>query len=234
MTAHDILTLLKSKSNPEKAAFFPRFFKSLPGDYGEGDRFLGVSVPEQRAIVKQVYNEISLIELSNLLQNEFHEARLTAVLILVLKFEKNKNAEDRKELVDFYLNHLDYVNNWDIVDSSCYKILGPYLVDKDRKLLYDLAYSDKLWHQRVAMITTLHFIKKEDFKDALALSEILLHHDHDLIHKAVGWMLREIGNKNQQVELDFLDVHYQTMPRTALRYAIEKFEEPLRKYYLKK
>lgn len=234
MTAHDILTLLKSKSNPEKAAFFPRFFKSLPGEYGEGDRFLGVTVPEQRAIVKQTYNDISLNELSKLLQSEFHEARLTAVLILVLKFEKNKNAEDRKQLVDFYLNHLDYINNWDIVDSSCYKILGPYLVDKDRKLLYDLAYTDKLWHQRVAMITTLHFIKKEDFKDALALAEILLHHDHDLIHKAVGWMLREIGNKNQQVELDFLDVHYQTMPRTALRYAIEKFEEPLRKYYLKK
>lgn len=234
MTAHDILTLLKSKSNPEKAAFFPRFFKSLPGEYGEGDRFLGVTVPVQRAIVKQTYNDISLNELSKLLQSEFHEARLTAVLILVLKFEKNKNAEDRKQLVDFYLNHLDYINNWDIVDSSCYKILGPYLVDKDRKLLYDLAFTDKLWHQRVAMITTLHFIKKEDFKDALALAEILLHHDHDLIHKAVGWMLREIGNKNQQVELDFLDMYYQTMPRTALRYAIEKFEEPLRKHYLKK
>jgi 3-methyladenine DNA glycosylase AlkD len=234
MTAHDILALLKAKSNPEKAAFFPRFFKSLPGEYGEGDRFLGVSVPEQRAIVKQVYKDISLNDLSKLLQNEFHEARLTAVLILVLKFEKNKNAEARKELVDFYLNHLDYVNNWDIVDSSCYKILGPYLENKDRKLLYDLAYTDKLWHQRVAMITTLHFIKKEDYKDTLALAEILLHHNHDLIHKAVGWMLREIGNKNQQVELDFLDVHYQTMPRTALRYAIEKFEEPLRKYYLKR
>lgn len=150
------------------------------------------------------------------------------------KFEKNKNVEDRKELVDFYLNHLDYVNNWDIVDSSCYKILGPYLVDKDRKLLYDLAYSDKLWYQRVAMITTLHFIKIGDFKDALALAEILLPHDHDLIHKAVGWMLREIGNKNRQVELDFLDAHYQNIPRTALRYAIEKFEEPLRKHYLKK
>ncbi len=234
MNAKDVISLLSHKSNLEKAAFFPRFFKSLPGEYGEGDLFLGVTVPEQRAIVKQVFKDIALNELSKLLQNEFHEARLTAVLILVLKFEKNKNAEDRKELVDFYLNHLDYVNNWDIVDSSCYKILGPYLVDKERKLLYDLAYTDKLWHQRVAIITTLHFIKNGDFKDALALAEILLHHDHDLIHKAVGWMLREIGNKNRQVELDFLDTHYQNIPRTALRYAIEKFEEPLRKHYLKK
>jgi len=234
MIAEQILTLLKSKSNPEKAAFFPRFFKSLPGEYGEGDRFLGVTVPEQRKIVKSVYSEISLEELSKLLQNEYHEARLTAILILVLKFEKIKNAEARKEIVDFYLNHLDYVNNWDLVDSSCHKILGPYLANEDRKLLYDLAFSDKLWRQRIAMITTIHFIKKEDFKDALALAEILLHRDHDLIHKAVGWMLREIGNKDQQVELDFLDTHYQTMPRTALRYAIEKFEEPLRKYYLNK
>ena len=234
MNAKDVISLLSHKSNLEKASFFPRFFKSLPGEYGEGDLFLGVTVPEQRAIVKKVFKDIALNELSKLLQNEFHEARLTAVLILVRKFEKNKNVEDRKVLVDFYLNHLDYVNNWDIVDSSCYKILGPYLVDKDRKLLYDLAYSDKLWYQRVAMITTLHFIKIGDFKDALALAEILLHHDHDLIHKAVGWILREIGNKNRQVELDFLDAHYQNIPRTALRYAIEKFEEPLRKHYLKK
>lgn len=234
MNAKDVINLLSHKSNPEKAAFFPRFFKSLPGEYGEGDRFLGVTVPEQRAIVKRVYKDISLKELSKLLQNEYHEARLTALFILVLKFEKNKDVETRKEIVDFYLNHLDYVNNWDLVDSSCYKILGPYLADKDRKLLYDLALSDKLWHQRVAMITTLYFIKKGDFKDALGIAEILLHHDHDLIYKAVGWMLREIGNKDQQVELEFLDAHYQTMPRTALRYAIEKFDQSLRKHYRKR
>jgi len=228
-----IENLIKLK-NPEKSKILQKFFKTGVGEYGEGDRFLGVTVPEQRAIVKRIYKDISLKELSKLLQNEYHEARLTALLILVHKFEKNKDIESRNEIVDFYLKHLDYVNNWDLVDSSCHKIIGPYLADKDKKLLYDLALSDQLWHQRVAMITTLYFIKKGDFRDALGIAEILLHHDHDLIHKAVGWMLREIGNKDQQVELEFLDMHYQTMPRTALRYAIEKFEEPIRQHYLKK
>lgn len=224
---------LEDKAIPEKAAFFPRFFKSGPGEYGEGDKFLGVKVPEQRKIAKSVYKEISLDEIETLIQDKYHEVRLTGVMILVYCYEKLKSDEDRKKLVDFYLKNLKWVNNWDLVDSSCHHILGHYYLNKDKSLFYELASKDHLWSQRVAMVSTYYWIKRGKFEDALALAEKLLDHPHDLMHKAVGWMLREIGNKDYEVEFEFLKKHYQQMPRTALRYAIEKFDEEVRQDFLK-
>ncbi|WP_100628292.1 DNA alkylation repair protein [Algoriphagus formosus] len=224
---------LREKSIPEKAAFFPKFFKAFPGGYGEGDLFLGVKVPDQRKIAKQFFKEISLKELSELVQNPYHEMRLTGLLALVYRYEKCKTEEEKKKLVDFYLAHLDYVNNWDLVDTSCHQILGAYYLKREKNLFYELANSDHLWRQRVAMISSYHWIKRGDFKDALALAEQLKNHPHDLMHKAVGWMLREIGNQDFDVEMVFLKKHYQSLPRTALRYAIEKFPEELRQDFLK-
>jgi 3-methyladenine DNA glycosylase AlkD len=228
-----IFATLSDKANPVKAAFFPRFFKSMPGSYGEGDQFLGVIVPEQRKVAKAVFKEINFQEISELLQNPFHEVRLTAVYILVYRYEQLKSDKAQKELVDFYLDHLDYVNNWDLVDSSCPHILGNYYLNREKELFYSLAETDHLWRQRVAMISSMYWIKRGQFDDALALAEKLLHHEHDLIHKAVGWMLREIGNKDFEVEIGFLRKYYTTMPRTALRYAIEKFDSELRQRLLK-
>jgi 3-methyladenine DNA glycosylase AlkD len=224
---------LKEKSIPEKAAFFPKFFKAFPGGYGEGDLFLGVKVPDQRKIAKQFFKEISLEELSELVKNPYHEMRLTGLLALVYRYEKCKVADEKKELVDFYLAHLDFINNWDLVDTSCHPILGAYYLKREKNLFYELANSGHLWRQRAAMISSYHWIKRGDFMDALALAEQLKNHPHDLMHKAVGWMLREIGNQDFDVEMGFLKKHYQSMPRTALRYAIEKFPEDLRQDFLK-
>lgn len=232
LLTEQIKATLADKAIPEKAAFFPRFFKSMPGGYGEGDQFLGVIVPEQRKVAKSVFKEISYEEIAQLLHDVYHEVRLTAVYILVYRYQKLKTDTDRKELVDFYLYHLDYVNNWDLVDSSCHHILGHYFLDRNKDLFYRLADEDHLWRQRVAMISSYYWIKRGYFDDAQALAEKLLHHPHDLIHKAVGWMLREIGNKDFDVEMEFLKKHYQKMPRTALRYAIEKFDPELRKQIL--
>lgn len=233
LLVEQVKAALEDKAIPEKAAFFPRFFKSGPGEYGEGDKFLGVKVPEQRKIAKSVYKEISLDEIETLIQDKYHEVRLTGVMILVYCYEKLKSDEDRKKLVDFYLKNLKWVNNWDLVDSSCHHILGHYYLNKDKSLFYELASKDHLWSQRVAMVSTYYWIKRGKFEDALALAEKLLDHPHDLMHKAVGWMLREIGNKDYEVEFEFLKKHYQQMPRTALRYAIEKFDEEVRQDFLK-
>ena len=228
-----IIEALMGKAIPEKASFLPKFFKTGPGEYGEGDLFLGVTVPDQRQIAKQFFKEISLEELTLLIQHPFHEVRLTGLLALVYRYEKTKSETEQRKLVDYYLAHLDFVNNWDLVDSSCYQILGHFYWKKDKSLFYELADSDHLWRQRVAMISSFFWIKKGEYADALALAEKLKNHPHDLMHKAVGWMLREIGNRNFEVELEFLKKHYQTLPRTALRYAIEKFPEDLRQDYLK-
>ncbi|SFA72080.1 DNA alkylation repair protein [Algoriphagus aquimarinus] len=232
LLTEQIKASLSDKAIPEKAAFFPRFFKSGPGEYGEGDQFLGVIVPEQRKVAKAVFKEISFAEIEELLHDVYHEVRLTAIFILVYRYQKLKTDSDRKQLVDFYLSQLDSVNNWDLVDSSCYKILGHYYLHKEKSIFYELADSGHLWRERVAMISSLFWIKRGYFDDALALAEKLLYHPHDLIHKAVGWMLREIGNKDFEVEMGFLRKHYTTMPRTALRYAIEKFDPELRKQLL--
>jgi 3-methyladenine DNA glycosylase AlkD len=233
LLTEQIYESLKDKAIPEKAKFLPKFFKAYPGGYGEGDQFLGVIVPDQRKIAKACFQEISLDEFSELLKNPYHEARLTALMMLVYRFGKLKSEKEQKKIVDFYLDQLQYINNWDLVDSSCYQILGAFYHKKDKSLFYELADSGKLWSQRVAMISSLYWIKKDDFADALKLAEKLKNHPHDLMHKAVGWMLREIGKRDFEVELQYLKSHYRTMPRTALRYAIEKFPEELRQDFLK-
>ncbi len=215
----------------QKAALFPKFFKAFPGGYGEGDKFLGIRVPHIRKVAKK-YKDFSFNELTILIQDEFHEIRMLALFILVLRFEKAKEDSQREQVCDFYIKHIKSVNNWDLVDSTAHKILGAYLEGKNRHLLYEYAKSGQLWLQRIAMIATFWYIRREDFEDTLQIAEILLHHEHDLIHKAVGWMLREVGNRDQACEETFLKQHYKTMPRTMLRYAIEKFDESLRKKYL--
>lgn len=230
----DIKQALQVLSIPEKAEFFPKFFKTGKGEYGEGDQFIGVTVPDQRAVAKEYFKLISLKELSELLSSKIHEHRLTALLILVYKFEKSKDKSEQKEIVNFYLNHLEYINNWDLVDTSCYKILGRYAFEnQEDKILIDLSDSKKMWEKRMAIVGTMHQIKKGKFdltKD-FALKNLL--HPHDLMHKANGWLLREMGKKNEQELLDFLNLHYKKMPRTCLRYAIEKLDEDLRQDYLK-
>ena len=230
MSARQVRTELRALADPARAAHAPRFFKAGPGEYAEGDRFLGVTVPNQRRLAKK-HRELPLRSVRSLLRHPIHECRLTALLILVLRFERADESE-RERLVAFYLDHLDWVNHWDLVDTSAHKILGPWLESRDRTVLYDLADSGRLWRQRVAIIATAHFIHQGDFADTLAIAERLLHHSHDLIHKAVGWMLREVGNRDRAVEEAFLAKHYRYMPRTMLRYAIEKFEPERREAYL--
>ncbi|WP_069649785.1 DNA alkylation repair protein [Caloranaerobacter ferrireducens] len=215
----------------EKAKYLPNFFKAFPGGYGEGDKFIGVAVPNQRKIAKK-FKDLSLNEIQKLLNEDIHEYRLTALFILVHKFEKSDNT-GKKEIVDFYIKNINRVNNWDLVDSTAYKILGPYLIDKDKALLYDFAKTDHLWKQRISIVTTYYFIKNGEYEDTLKISKLLLDHKHDLIHKAVGWMLREIGNRDKEVEVEFLKRYYKKMPRTMLRYAIEKFDKEERNKYLK-
>ena len=216
----------------EKAAHLPKFFKAYPGGYGEGDLFLGVTVPNQRKVASKYSKIITMDELEELFSSKYHEHRLTAIFMLVLKYEKAKTGQVEKQLVDFYLSNLTAVNNWDLVDASAYKILGSYLYDKDKGLLYEFAVSDNLWKQRVSIITTYYFIKRDDYRYTFELADLLIDHEHDLIHKAVGWMLREVGNRNFEEEFNFLVPRYKQMPRAMLRYAIEKFEPQMRKEFL--
>jgi len=217
--------------NKEKAGFLPKFFKAVPGGYGEGDKFIGVVVPDQKKVAGKFKN-LSLVCIQKLLNENIHEYRLTALFILVAKFAKS-NAQEKEQIAKLYLKNYDRINNWDLVDSSAPKILGPYLINRDKSVLYNFAKSNHLWKQRIAIITTQYFIKNNLFEDTFKISEILLNHEHDLIHKAVGWMLREVGNKNPKAEKDFLKKYYKNMPRTMLRYAIEKFTREERTRYLK-
>ena len=226
-----IRTALETEADPAKAAFFPRFFKAGKGEYAEGDVFLGVTVPQQRLIAKR-FKDAPLPVIETMLADPVHEMRLTALLILGLQFAKG-TPDARRTIVDFYLRHLDGVNNWDLVDGSAPYILGAYLVTKkDRSVLYRLARSGKLWRERVAMVATWGLIRTGDIEDAIRIAEILVHHKHDLIHKAVGWMLREVGKKDEAVLHAFLDKHAATMPRTALRYAIERLPKTQKKRYM--
>lgn len=231
----DIKEALAVLSIPEKAEFFPRFFKTGKGEYGEGDLFLGVTVPDQRKVAKDFAPKITLEELSQLINSPYHEERLTAIFILVSKFEKAKKEPIiQQKIVDFYLEHLQFVNNWDLVDSSCYKILGRFSFENNNdNLLRDLSISTDMWHKRIAVVGTMFYIKKGQFELTKEFVERNLLHPHDLMHKANGWLLREMGNKNESELLSFLNLHYQKMPRTCLRYAIEKLDEPLRQDYLK-
>ena len=228
-----ILLSLEQKAIPAKGAQLQQYFKTGPGGYGEGDIFLGVTVPEQRKIAKAISQDASLPQLSELIQHWYHEMRLTGLLALVYKFEKTRSESLRLEIVDFYLGYLDYINNWDLVDTSCSQVLGAYYWKKEKSLFFSLAESPLLWRQRIAMISAFYWIRKGEFTDALALAEKLKNHPHDLMHKAVGWMLREIANRNFEVANEFLKKHYRTLPRTLLRYAIERFPEELRQDFLK-
>jgi len=225
---------LKKIADSEIAEHSARFFKSGPGEYGEGDQFLGVRVPKQRKIAKSC-RDISLGDVHELLQSPYHEVRLTALLILVYKYQKSKKFEERERICQFYITHLDKVNNWDLVDSSAKYIVGHFLYEysQNRSVLYTLSDSECLWERRIAIIATFYFIDKGDFGITLELAEKFLTNAEDLIHKATGWMLREIGKQNELILRNFLDRNYQGMPRTMLRYAIEKLEEPVRQMYLK-
>ncbi|WP_312196035.1 DNA alkylation repair protein [Epilithonimonas vandammei] len=229
----DIKQALEILSIPEKAEFFPKFFKTGKGEYGEGDVFIGVTVPDQRSVAKEFYNKISLGELGELLPSKIHEHRLTALLILVHQFEKTKDKIKQKEIIDFYLKHTKYINNWDLVDTSCYKILGRYCFEnQDSKLLEKLSDSKNMWEMRMAIVGTMHHIKKEQFELTKTFALKNLKHPHDLMHKANGWLLREMGKINEKELLDFLNLHYKEITRTCLRYAIEKLEEEVRQNYL--
>ena len=225
---------LRSKENKKKANSFQRYFKTGKGEYGEGDIFLGITVPEERKIAIKFSDLITLEDAEKLLKSKIHEERFVALEILVFKYEKG-DLKERKEIYDFYLKNIRFINNWDLVDTSAPYIFGDFILKnpKSIKILYSLAHSKNLWEKRIAIISTYSFIKQNQFNDTLRISEILLNDSHDLIHKAVGWMLREIGNRNERILGGFLKKYYKKMPRTMLRYAIEKFPEEKRKKYLK-
>ncbi len=233
---HNDLMLM---ANEQIAEHSQRFFKTGKGEYGEGDIFLGIRVPVLRKLVKK-YHGISITEVRKLLHSKFHEERLLGVLMLVKLF-KNRSGDldeswtyDRqKQIFDLYLDNTEFVNNWDIVDISAANIVGAYLYEKDKALLYSLVYSENLWERRISIISTFYFIRQNEFDDTLKIAEILFHDKEDLIQKAVGWMLREIGKREIEIEEEFLQEHYMKMPRTMLRYAIEKFPETRRKMYLR-
>jgi len=220
---------LKKLENKKKAVVYARFFKTGKGQYGEGDLFLGLTVPQSRKIAIK-YEELSYPDIETLLKSPYHEERLIALLILVYRFEK-KELEQRR-VYDFYLRHAKLVNNWDLVDLSSDKIVGGYLIDKPRDVLYKLANSKNLWERRIAMIACYNFIKNKEFEEGLRVAEILINDEADLIQKAVGWMLREIGKRDEKTLKTFLNSHAPTMPRTSLRYAIERFPRGVRSKYL--
>ena len=224
------------RADPSQVEGLSRFFKTGPGQYGEGDRFLGIKVPVTREVVKECWKETSFDELEDSLASEYHEIRLAGLLALVeLYSHAKKDPSLKQQCIDFYLSHTDRINNWDLVDLSCYNLLGDWLLDKDRSLLYRLARDGRtIWEQRIAIVSTMAFIRHGQLEDTFAISDILLHHPHDLIHKAVGWLLREAGKRDDDALRGYLAPRYSDMPRTMLRYAIEKFPEAERLSYLQK
>ncbi len=242
---------LRAKGSLERAEASKWFFKTGPGQYGEGDIFIGVKSADMRSLAKKD-RELKLSDIQKLLSSKIHEERQVALIILVEKFQMTRSPTSshlrgkpklnrhrvssqfrQKEIYEFYLKNTKYINNWDLVDLSAHKIVGEYLKDKSREPLYKLARSKSLWEKRISIISTFAFIREDDFRDALKIAEILLQDEHDLIHKAVGWMLREVGKKSLATEENFLKKHYKHMPRTMLRYAIERFPEKKRQAYLK-
>ena len=231
MTSADILSKLLSVSNPKQAAFLQRFFKTKPGQYAEGDMFLGIRVPVLREIAK-ANRATPLEEIAILIQNPYHEARFCALLLLMDHFKRSKEVAEKERCFQFYLQHTAYINNWDLVDVSCTHIIGSWLMDKDRQILYRLAESKNMWEQRIAIVSTLAFVRKGQFHDTLELVKKLITHPHDLIHKAMGWVLREVGKKERLLLTTFLNEHATRLPRTTLRYAIEHYPEEERKAFL--
>lgn len=230
-TINDISRELRELAEPRRAETHQRFFKTGRGEYGEGDMFLGIRVPYIRKLVRK-FRGLSLKDTEKLLHSQWHEERLFALLVLVDSFKK-ADGKLRKVIYDLYMGSTQRINNWDLVDLSAPHIPGAWLFDRDRKPLHELAQSNDLWEKRIAILSTHYFIRKNDYADTLAISEKLLEDNHDLIRKAVGWMLREVGNRNLETEEKFLRKHYMSMPRTMLRYAIEKFPEEKRQKYLK-
>ena len=251
-----LLEKMIAQADPAQVAGLARFFKTGPGQYGEGDKFLGIKVPVTREVVKGCWSKVGFPELEECVSSEYHEVRLAALLTIVEQFKHSKkNPEKQQECIDFYLSHTKYINNWDLVDLSCYPLLGKWLLDKDRGILYELAKNGKtIWEQRIGIVSTMTFIRHGQVDDTFAIADILLHHPHDLIHKAVGWLLREAGKRDKsaleaylkgvdptdegrpchldQAERAERSPRYTTMPRTMLRYAIEKFPDQERKRYL--
>ena len=227
-----------SRQDPTQVAGLSRFFKTGKGQYGEGDRFLGIKVPVTREIVKQCWKVTSFEDLETCIRSEYHEMRLAALLCLVQIFKHNKDTITKKRCVDFYLSHTQYINNWDLVDLSCYELLGSWLLDKDKTLLYDLARDGKtLWEQRIGMVSTMQFLRHGELDDTYAIAEIFLEKPtplHDLLQKASGWLLREAGKRDEQRLKDWLCDRCTTMPRTMLRYAIEKFPKEEQQVFLPK
>lgn len=230
---HNLRKDVQALANPKKAKLVQGYFKTGPGQYGEGDIFLGLTVPQSRTIAVK-YKDLAYLEISALLKSKNHEERFIALVILINNY-KYGNEKDRKKNYNFYLKHLRYINNWDLVDLSAHSILGAWLMDKDRKMLLKLATSQNLWSRRIAVVATYHFIKYQKSSAwTFKIAEMLLNDKHDLIHKAIGWMLREIGkNISHEEEEIFLKKHYKNMPRTMLRYAIEHFDPALRQAYMK-
>lgn len=221
----------KSDEIEEKFAYF---HKTGKGGYAEKDIFIGVTVPDIRKVANEYYKDITLKETENLLHSNYHEERLLALIILTYKMKKAKENE-QKEIIELYINNTEYINGWDLVDLSAHYTVGKYLLEhEDEKgILYDFANSNDLWKQRISIVSTWIFIRNNKYEDTLKIAEILLNNEYDLIHKAVGWMLREVGKKDFNIEYDFLIKHYKQMPRTMLRYSIEKFDEELRQDFLK-
>ena len=235
MTATQVIEDLNRASDKAKSVILARFFKTGPGEYGEGDQFLGVTVPQQRIIAKK-YRNLPLGEVEKLLISPWHEHRLTGLLILTYRFPVSEMAQ-KKEIFEFYLNHATYIDNWDLVDVTAPGIVGEYLVESgsDIGLLRRLAKSQSLWERRIAIVSTFTWIRSGRHQECFEIAEILLHDSHDMIQKAVGWMLREAGKRcGEDILSDFLDRHVNGMPRTMLRYAIERFPEAVRQEYLRK
>jgi len=230
MTYEQVAAELNALADQKRAVVMQRFFKTGPGQYGEGDIFLGLSVPQQRVIARR-YRDLPAGEVEKLLRQPYHEYRLTALIIWTLQAQRVGEA-GRQAILDHYLKNRTWINNWDLVDVTCPEIVGHFLLKRDRSLLDELAAEDHLWSQRIAIVSTLAFIRKNQFGDTFRIAEKLLGHRHDLIHKAIGWMLREVGKRSPDALEEFLHDHIERLPRTALRYAIERFEPARRQYYL--
>jgi 3-methyladenine DNA glycosylase AlkD len=231
MKVADVRKELQSMADPDKVPILQRFFKTKPGQYGEGDIFIGVMVPQSRQVAKK-FSQLTLGEVRTLLYSRIHEERLVALLILAWRYG-TASSREKEDIVKFYLDHIKQVNNWDLVDLSAPNILGAHLVHRDRRLLYRLVRSESVWERRIAIVATHHFIRTGDFSDTLKIAGMLLQDRHDLIHKAAGWMLREVGKRDAAAEEAFLEKHCSVMPRTMLRYAIERLTESKRRHYKK-
>lgn len=236
--ANTLLSRMLSHQDPSQVAGLSRFFKCGPGQYGEGDKFLGIKVPTTREVVKSTWKEVTFEDLQECISSEYHELRLAALLTLIEIFSHSKKKpEVQQDCIDFYLSHTTFINNWDLVDLSCYPLLGVWLLDKDRTILYDLARNGKtIWEQRIGIVSTMTFVRAGQLDDTFAIADLFLNekeHLHDLLEKAVGWLLREAGKRDSERLANWLSPRASSMPRTMLRYAIEKFPETERQYFLK-